>query len=387
MAESKTLEIAVALIEEFEGIETEAYLDPVGVPTICAGVTRYRDESPVRMGDVCSVEVCRGHLESTLARDFIPVLSFIPGWNRFGPYRQAALISFAWNLGVNFYEGTGFEEISRVLLQGSTQPEIYQEMGQALKIHTRFSGKEYLGLVNRRAKEAEIWDREDDGVIVFVAVRDTFLKKAAIPPKYLSEEGKLRCRLNEEIRITRLEEVPKSSHAWVTFAGSRSPWAIYLPDWVPESVKKANTPVEQVDWNDFYAKVGEYISVGEVLHYDTRRIPESGSEEEENILALCREFDAIREAWGSRIGISSGYRPEPINTQSGGASDSYHVKGMALDIYPREGNVDEFYRWLEKRWSGGYGDGRVFGFIHIDMRDGGMFNSRAGVKPCVKWKY
>ena len=51
----------------FEGVETEAYLDAVGVPTICSGLTRYPNGAPVRMGDVCN-EVClrpvsRGHAE------------------------------------------------------------------------------------------------------------------------------------------------------------------------------------------------------------------------------------------------------------------------------------------------------------------------------------
>ena len=52
--------LATALIEEFEGIEIEAYLDPIGVPTICAGVTKYPSGMPVRMGDICSKAVVKG---------------------------------------------------------------------------------------------------------------------------------------------------------------------------------------------------------------------------------------------------------------------------------------------------------------------------------------
>jgi hypothetical protein len=40
-----------------------------------------------------------------------------------------------------------------------------------------------------------------------------------------------------------------------------------------------------------------------------------------------------------------------------------------------------------QRWSGGYGDGRNKGFIHIDNRAGGKFQARAGAKPAVVWDY
>ena len=51
------LAMAVNLIKGFEGVETEAYLDPVGVPTICSGLTRYPNGAPVRMGDVCAGDI------------------------------------------------------------------------------------------------------------------------------------------------------------------------------------------------------------------------------------------------------------------------------------------------------------------------------------------
>lgn len=39
------------LASEFEGIELSPYLDPVGIPTIGRGSTRYEDGSPVTMND------------------------------------------------------------------------------------------------------------------------------------------------------------------------------------------------------------------------------------------------------------------------------------------------------------------------------------------------
>jgi hypothetical protein len=339
------------------------------------------------MGDVCSLQVCRGHLRIKLIDDFSSEMALIPGWKRFGPLRQAVLLSFAWNFGADFYGRKGFESISRVLKEGSLQPEIYRQMAEVLSEYIQSGKHELMGLVKRRQREAELWEQEDDGTIGFIATKDTHLKKAAIPEQYLTEAGKIACPPNELILISRLEEIPASSHAWVTFKGSSDPWAIYLPDWIPECVELAKPLTGEVDWLDFSAKAGEYITVGEVLQHDSRRTPENGSEEEMKLLLLCKEFDAIRKAWGSGIGVTSGYRPEPINTNSGGDESSYHIQGMALDIFPMDNKIDDFHRWLHQRWSGGYGDGRQLGFIHIDTRHSGMFHPRAGVKPYAFWEY
>ena len=41
MTHPLTIKKAASLIERFEGSEVESYLDPLGVPTICTGMTRY----------------------------------------------------------------------------------------------------------------------------------------------------------------------------------------------------------------------------------------------------------------------------------------------------------------------------------------------------------
>ena len=383
----RTLLLATALIEEFEGIETSAYLDPVGVPTICAGLTRYPSGMPVRMGDICCAEVCRGHLASMLIHEYMPVLQEIPGWSRFGPSRQAVLISFAWNLGPKFFNSEGFEAISKVLTDGSERPETYSDMRKVLQLYVMAGGKRLPGLEKRRIREGEVWDLEDDGALMFVANQPTYLKKSPIDGKYLSEIGKIEYKAHESIVATRLKEINADSHAWVTLKDSSEKWAIYLPHWTQESSSNGASVEEGIDWTDFSAPVGSFISVGEVLQYDSRRIPAKGSNEEAAILLICREFDEIRQAWGLPIGVTSGYRPEPFNAEVGGAPESFHVTGMALDIYPCDGQLDDFHDWLYKRWSGGYGDGRQKGFIHIDCRNNGRFFYRAGVKPAAVWGY
>lgn len=390
------LAIATALIERFEGIEHEAYLDPIGIPTICAGLTYYPDGTPVRMGDVCDARICRAHLDALLAKEYIPALAVIPGWAQLSAGRQAVLLSFAWNFGARFYGSAGFETISRVLREGAARPEVYRQMADALALYVKAGGKTLPGLVTRRQQEAQLWNQDEDGPMQCTARQDTWLKRAPIDSAWLSDLGKRAVATGEVLKISRLEEIAADSHAWATLEGSGERWALFLPHWrqggapaptpAPPASPPATTPAA-IRWDDFNAKVSQFLTVGEVLQYDSRRKPRAGSPEEREIRRIAAEFDAIRAAWDGPIGVTSGHRPEPINRQVGGVPGSYHTKGMALDIYPIGESLEKFHRWLLQRWSGGYGDGRPRGFIHIDTRNGGKFHPRAGVKPAAVWDY
>lgn len=388
--------LTAALIERFEGIELKAYLDPVGVPTICAGLTYYPGGAGVRLGDVCTASVCRGHLTELLAKDFLPKLERIPGWAKLPPERQAVLGSFAWNMGAAFYGSVGFETITRVLKDGAVDNTVYSQLASALMLYVNAGGKRFEGLVKRRAEEGKLWDRVAYGQLQLVAKQDTWLKVAPIDAKYLSTEGKRPVVEGGTLKITKLEEIPRDAHCWVTLEGSQDRWSIFMPHFsrveeakpAPPAKPQADpSPVSAIDWTNFNAKVGKYITVGEVLQMDGRRKPRHGSPEEKAIIAICREFDKIRESWNGPLGVTSGYRPEPINSEVGGVQNSYHVKGMALDIYPIGASLEEFYNWLIRRWSGGFGDGRNKGFIHIDTRDNGYFSVRPDQKPAAVWDY
>tara|TARA_A100001035_G_scaffold278365_1_gene277122 strand:- start:157 stop:1176 length:1020 start_codon:yes stop_codon:yes gene_type:complete len=339
------------------------------------------------MGDVCSKPVCQRYLEDMLRDDYIPPLYRIPGWDALGPRRQAVLISFGWNLGPNFYGAPGFETISNVLREGALKPRAYSEMPDALNLYVHANGVELEGLKIRRRQEGRLWQCEDDGEMKFKCLLPTFLKKAAIESSYLSNDGKQGFETGETIDVVKVEVMAEDSHAWVTLADSNEQWAIYLPHWQEVSSRPSLDIKEKVDWGDFSAHVGPYVTVGELLSYDKRRRPVDGSKEEEELFYISGQYGLIREAWGGPLGITSGFRPEPVNTRVGGHPGSYHTKGMALDVYPVGESCSAFYKWLAKRWTGGLGDGCHKGFVHIDTRDGGEFHARAGVKPSTIWSY
>ncbi len=122
--------------------------------------------------------------------------------------------------------------------------------------------------------------------------------------------------------ISRLEEIPGESHAWVQFEGATEKWAIYLPDW-REKRSRALREEDDIDWSDFSCPIGKYLSVGEVLQYDARRAPESGSDIEKTLINTCHQFDSIRSAWKEAIGVVSFYRPEPILNNVINSSEPY----------------------------------------------------------------
>lgn len=57
---------------------------------------------------------------------------------------------------------------------------------------------------------------------------------------------------------------------------------------------------------------------------------------------LLPALNGLREAWGSGIRITSGYRSLELNTAIGGAKKSMHMKGLAADLVPVNGDFKLF---------------------------------------------
>jgi Peptidase M15 len=65
---------------------------------------------------------------------------------------------------------------------------------------------------------------------------------------------------------------------------------------------------------------------------DRQRIPKS-QDEMNGILAMARGAEQVRGLLAEAMIIDSWFRPEPINSNVGGAPNSLHIPGRAIDFY------------------------------------------------------
>lgn len=146
---------AVDIIKEFEGFEPKAYYDPLtgSLPiTIGWGSTRRRDGSRFMIGNTISKEEAEDLLVYQLESDYLPILQKIPHWNQMNAEMQSALISFAYNLGANFYNFSGFNTITRVL-----RDKDWHEVPGALMLYVNPGTNVEAGLRRRRIAEGKLW--------------------------------------------------------------------------------------------------------------------------------------------------------------------------------------------------------------------------------------
>lgn len=185
--------------------------------------------------------------------------------------------------------------------------------------------------------------------------------------------------------VVRYTERPADGHAEVELGDGAGTWFVFESHWKKLQPLGEAIPAI-VDWRDFACLVMPNLTVGEVLQWDKRRTPAASSAVVARIMRTASEYQRVREAWGSGLGVSSFYRPEPINGQVGGVPGSRHTTGEAMDIYPTARSLEDFYQWIRRRWRGGLGDGRYRGFIHLDTAGGG-FVPGAGASPSRQWTY
>ena len=389
----KTYAAGIAVLQQFEGCELSAYKCPAGVWTIGWGSTRGTDGKPVKEGDRITQAAADQLLAKVIENQVLPALRKIAHWGEMSLEQQGALISFAWNLGWNFYGAEGFETISRRLREKD-----WQKVPDALLLYRNPGSAFEQGLRRRREAEGKLWRQgmaaaaapqgDDSHAPLFTieALQNTWLKKRPLQAAELTDNEKLAVQAARRFGVVSLTELPADGHARVQLAAKAGTWLIYLPHWrVDQPVGEAMP--SQVDWSDFNCLVTPNLTVGEILQWDRRRIPGPDSAIRSRLLETAGEFQRIREAWGGSLGVTSFYRPEPINQQVGGVPNSRHLTGRAMDVYPADGrSLEAFYQWIRLRWRGGLGDGRRRGFIHLDT-DGGGFVPGGGARPSAEWTY
>jgi len=144
--QESSLDISVPLIARWEGLRTDAYLDIVGVPTICYGSTR-----GIEIGMSMTKSQCDGLLREE-------VLEYRDGWlgyveshaynNWINNNREAAYTSLAYNVGIR---AAGKSTATRRLNNGNIVGGC-----QAIGWWNKAGGRVVRGLVNRRSDETEL---------------------------------------------------------------------------------------------------------------------------------------------------------------------------------------------------------------------------------------
>lgn len=154
----------VELIKQFEGLHdtshgdgmVHAYPDPLsgGLPyTIGYGSTKDIDGTPFELGDKITIEKAEMLLEQQCKYNYLAVLeNKIPYWDLMNDNQHGALLSFAYNLGANFYGSPDFNTISRVL-----RNKEWDKVPDALYLYRNPGTSVEAGLARRRIAEGDLW--------------------------------------------------------------------------------------------------------------------------------------------------------------------------------------------------------------------------------------
>lgn len=136
-----SIAMATSLVGYFEGRSLLAYLDPVGIPTICDGITQ-----GVRLGQTKTPAECDALLAAELGQACAAVdrAVRVP----LPLTRRAALCSFVYNAGATAFTGS---TLLRKLNAGDARGACAE-----LSRWVFAKGQKLAGLVNRRAAEREL---------------------------------------------------------------------------------------------------------------------------------------------------------------------------------------------------------------------------------------
>ncbi len=140
-AGAATLGLAAVVVANYEGLRTSAYLDPVGIPTVCYGHT-----ATARMGQTLSQAECDRLLEGDLGEALAAVdkLVKVP----LPVERRAALASFTYNVGAGQLASS---TLLRKLNAGDPKGACAE-----LSRWVYAGGRKLPGLERRRASEREL---------------------------------------------------------------------------------------------------------------------------------------------------------------------------------------------------------------------------------------
>lgn len=113
----------------------------------------------------------------------------------------------------------------------------------------------------------------------------------------------------------------------------------------------------------------ENFSLPEFASKDGAAFPE---EVKTNLAELAKNLQVLRDHFGRSVTVTSGYRSPAHNVRIGGASDSFHVRGMAADLQIKGVTPRLVYNAIELLIKSGKmkegGLGLYSGWVHYDIR-------------------
>lgn len=123
--------------------------------------------------------------------------------------------------------------------------------------------------------------------------------------------------------------------------------------------------------NDF--QISRHFNLREFISPDT-----NGVKVDYRLVVVC---ERLRRELNVPITITSGYRTKAHNKRVGGSKDSYHIKGLAVDMVPKGISLRKFFIKATKIKDvgglGWYEDSH----IHIDIRKNRLYWVKLKGKP------
>lgn len=155
----EALQRATEFIKSKEGFVGTATADEIATDKplmIGYGTTgKYPSGKPIKAGETITPEKATEHLSASISQ-MTPHMEKIPGWDEMDAGKQAALLSFGYNLGPAFYGKKGFETISKHL-----ETKDWEKVPEAMNLYVKSGGKVRGGLVTRRGEEGAMWRGEN----------------------------------------------------------------------------------------------------------------------------------------------------------------------------------------------------------------------------------